>query len=40
MAVHAVAGFSLQIPAVSVIFAVLLGIGAVQSWRTNMDLVR
>lgn len=40
MGVHAMAGFSLQVPAISVSFAVLLGIGAVQSWRTNMDLVR
>jgi hypothetical protein len=40
MAVHAMAGFALQIPAVAVAFAVLLGIGAAQSWRTNMDLVR
>jgi hypothetical protein len=40
MGVHAVAGFSLQVPAISVAYAVLLGIGAIQSWRTNMDLVR
>lgn|GEM_PF-2399248 len=40
MGVQAVAGFSLQVPAISVVFAVLLGIGAIQSWRTNMDLVR
>jgi hypothetical protein len=40
MAVHAMAGFALQIPAVAVAFTVLLGIGAAQSWRTNMDLVR
>lgn len=40
MGVQSVAGFSLQVPAISVAFAVLLGIGAVQSWRTNMDLVR
>lgn len=40
MGVQAVAGFSLQVPAISVAFAVLLGIGTIQSWRTNMDLVR
>lgn len=32
--------FSLQIPAISVAFAMLLGIGVSQSWRTNSDLVR
>lgn len=37
---HALADFSLQIPAVAVGYAVLLGIGAAQSWRTNMDMVR
>jgi hypothetical protein len=39
-AVQAIAGFSLQIPAVSVTLAFLLGIGVTQSWRTNMDMVR
>jgi hypothetical protein len=34
------ADFSLQVPAVAVSYAVLLGIGAAQSWRTNMDMVR
>ncbi len=38
--VQAIAGFSLQIPAVSVTLAFLLGIGVTQSWRTNMDMVR
>ena len=37
---HALADFSLQVPAVAVSYAVLLGIGAAQSWRTNMDMVR
>jgi hypothetical protein len=38
--VQAIAGFSLQIPAVSITLAFLLGIGVTQSWRTNMDMVR
>ena len=36
----AVTGFGLQIPAIAATLAVLLGIGAAQSWRTNMDMVR
>ena len=37
---HAFADFGLQIPAVAVTYAALLGAGVAQSWRTNMDLVR
>ncbi|MEQ1756100.1 MAG: O-antigen ligase family protein, partial [Micropepsaceae bacterium] len=37
---HAFADFGLQIPAVAVTYAALLGTGVAQSWRTNMDLVR
>jgi hypothetical protein len=40
VAVHAPVEFSLQIPAVAVAYAVLLGVGVAQSWRTNMDAVR
>ena len=39
-AVLAVTGFGLQIPAIAVTLAVLLGIGTAQSWPTNMDMVR
>lgn len=38
--VHAFVEFSLQIPAVAVTYAALLGVGVAQSWRSNMDLVR
>jgi hypothetical protein len=38
--VHALIEFSLQIPAIAVTFAALLGLGVAQSWRTNMDAVR
>jgi hypothetical protein len=38
--VHALVEFSLQVPAVAVTYATLLGLGVAQSWRTNMDLVR
>lgn len=38
--VHAVVDFSLQVPAVAIAYAALLGLGASQSWRTNMDMVR
>ena len=38
--VHALVEFSLQVPAVAVTYAALLGLGVAQSWRTNMDLVR
>lgn len=37
---HSLADFGLQIPAVAVVYAALLGAGVAQSWRTNMDLVR
>lgn len=37
---HAFADFGLQVPAVAVTYAALLGAGVAQSWRTNMDLVR
>jgi O-antigen ligase len=37
---HAFADFSLQIPAVAVTFAAVLGVGVAQSWRTGSDLVR
>ncbi len=37
---HSFADFGLQIPAVAVTYAALLGTGVAQSWRTNMDLVR
>lgn len=37
---HALADFSLQIPAVAITYAAFLGAGVAQSWRTNMDLVR
>ena len=37
---HAFVDFSLQIPAVAVTYAALLGIGVAQSWRTGTDLVR
>lgn len=37
---HAFVDFSLQIPAVAVTYAAVLGIGAAQSWRTGSDLVR
>lgn len=37
---HSLADFGLQIPAVAVTYAALLGAGVAQSWRTNMDLVR
>ena len=37
---HAFVDFSLQIPAVAVTYAALLGVGAAQSWRTGTDLVR
>jgi len=40
VAVHALVEFSLQIPAVAVTYAALLGVGVAQSWRTNMDAVR
>lgn len=40
VAVHALVEFSLQIPAIAVAYAVLLGVGAAQSWRTSMDAVR
>jgi O-antigen ligase len=38
--VHAAVEFSLQVPAVAVTYAALLGLGVAQSWRTNMDIVR
>ena len=37
---HAFVDFSLQVPAVAVTYAAILGLGVAQSWRTNMDLVR
>ena len=37
---HALVDFSLQVPAVAVTYAAILGLGVAQSWRTNMDLVR
>jgi len=37
---HAFVDFSLQIPAIAVTYAALLGAGVAQSWRTNMDMVR
>ncbi|MEQ1867130.1 MAG: O-antigen ligase family protein [Micropepsaceae bacterium] len=37
---HAFVDFSLQIPAVAVTFAAVLGAGVAQSWRTGSDLVR
>jgi len=37
---HAFVEFSLQIPAIAVTYAALLGLGVAQSWRTNLDLVR
>mgnify|MGYP000951484759 CR=1 FL=1 len=37
---HAFVDFSLQVPAVAVSYAAILGLGVAQSWRTNMDLVR
>jgi O-antigen ligase len=40
VAVHAAVEFSLQVPAVAITFAALLGLGVAQSWRTNMDLIR
>jgi hypothetical protein len=40
VAVHALVEFSLQIPAVAVTYAALLGLGVAQSWRTSMDAVR
>lgn len=39
-AILGVTGPSLQIPAIAVTLAVLLGIGTTQSWRSNMDMVR
>jgi O-antigen ligase len=38
--VHAAVDFSLQVPAVAIAYAALLGLGTAQSWRTNMDMVR
>lgn len=38
--IHAAVEFSLQVPAVAVVYAALLGLGVAQSWRTNMDLIR
>lgn len=38
--IHAAVEFSLQVPAVAVMYAALLGLGVSQSWRTNMDIVR
>lgn len=38
--VHALIEFTLQIPAIAVTYAALLGLGVAQSWRTNMDAVR
>ncbi|NOT39615.1 MAG: O-antigen ligase family protein [Alphaproteobacteria bacterium] len=38
--IHAAVEFSLQVPAVAVTYAALLGLGVAQSWRTNMDLIR
>jgi O-antigen ligase len=38
--IHAAVEFSLQVPAVAVMYAALLGLGVAQSWRTNMDIVR
>jgi len=40
VAVHALVEFSLQIPAIAVTYATLLGLGVAQSWRTSMDAVR
>jgi hypothetical protein len=40
VAVHALVEFSLQVPAVAVTYAALLGLGVAQSWRTSMDAVR
>ncbi|MCE9522105.1 MAG: O-antigen ligase family protein [Alphaproteobacteria bacterium] len=37
---HAFVDFSLQVPAVAVTYAALLGAGVAQSWRTGNDLVR
>jgi O-antigen ligase len=37
---HALVEFSLQVPAIAIAYAALLGMGVVQSWRTNLDLVR
>ena len=37
---HAFVDFSLQIPAVAVTYAAVLGVGVAQSWRTGSDLVR
>ena len=37
---HAFVDFSLQIPAVAVTYAAILGVGVAQSWRTGTDLVR
>lgn len=38
--IHAAVEFSLQVPAVAITYAALLGLGVAQSWRTNMDLIR
>jgi O-antigen ligase len=38
--VHALIEFSLQIPAIAVTYAALLGLGVAQSFRTNFDAVR
>ncbi len=38
--IHAAVDFSLQVPAVAITYAALLGLGVAQSWRTNMDLIR
>lgn len=38
--INAFVDFSLQIPAIAVAFAALLGVGVAQSWRTNLDLVK
>jgi len=40
VAVHALVEFSLQVPAIAVTYAALLGLGVAQSWRTSMDAVR
>jgi O-antigen ligase len=37
---HAFVEFSLQVPAIAVTYAALLGLGVAQSWRTNLDAVR
>lgn len=40
VAIFALGGFSLQIPAIAVTYAALLGIGTAHSWRMTTDMVR